>query len=119
MHAENLINKGLALESWRGEIIADLGDVKARLFHFTPDKEMVAYEEGHDVNEWILVLSGEVLVQTPKENILLQTGDSFIVKPGLAHRLNVEIEAVGLIIRDMKKAPLHPIPDAIVNKQGK
>ncbi|HEV2613208.1 MAG TPA: cupin domain-containing protein [Gammaproteobacteria bacterium] len=116
MKALNLIEKGLSLEGWQGEVVAELGDVVARLFHLTPNKEMVMDEEGHEVNEWIVVLQGEVKVQTSHGNLVLKTGDSFIMPPGYSHRLNVDKPAIGLIVRDMKKAPTHPIPGAVVDR---
>lgn len=117
MKAENLIKKGLSLEGWKGETIAELGDIKARLFHLTPNKEMVKYEEGHPVNEWILILSGEVIVQTPNTTLTLKTGDSFIIPPGTEHRLNVTSPAIGLIIRDMQKAPAYHVPGVVIEKK--
>ena len=116
MNVENLIQKGFALEGWKGETVAELGDVQARLFHLTPDKEMVKYEDGHSVNEWIFILSGEVLVQTPAHSVLLKAGDSFIVPPNTDHRLNVSVPAIGLIVRDMKKAPANYVEGIVVGK---
>jgi quercetin dioxygenase-like cupin family protein len=116
MKKENLITRGLSLKGWSGEIIADLGDVKARLFHFNAEKEMIMFEEGHEVNEWIIVLSGDVIVHTPEHTITLTTGDSFIVPPGVPHRLNTNNKAVGLIVRDMKKAPQGDLAGFIVDK---
>lgn len=101
----NLINHALMLKPWVGESIAELDDVKARLFRLTPDKKMEIYEEGHPVNEWLIVLSGEIRVETPDNLLNLVSGDSLIIPPGTVHRLNVNAEAIGIIIRDMKKAP--------------
>lgn len=89
MLIENLISNATLLNGWEGKIIADLDHIKARLFYLTPDKEMVEFEEGHSVKEWVLVLSGEVIVQTPTETLTLKTGGSFIIPIGTLHRLNV------------------------------
>lgn len=116
MKIENLINKGLALEGWHGETVAELGDVKARLFHLTPNKEMVMDEEGHNTNEWILILSGTVIVQTPGARLVLTAGDSLVLPPGVSHRLNVDADAVGLVVRDMRKDPANTAPGIVVDK---
>lgn len=117
MKIENLIVKGRLLNGWEAKTIADLGDIKARLFHLTPDKEMVEFEKGHFVNEWILVLSGEVILETPQKNLRLTAGDSFIVPLDTLHRLNVQDEpAVVLIIRDMKKEPANEHPGSFIDR---
>ena len=105
MKIVNLISHAIALKPWVGESIAELDDVKARLFRLTPDKRMEIFEEGHTVNEWLLVFSGRLTVKTPDSLLHLVAGDSLVIPPGTMHRLNVDVEAVGLIIRDMKKEP--------------
>lgn len=117
MQAINLIEKGFAMKPWSGDMIAEVGSVGARLFHFTPDKEMVVFEEGHEYNEWLLVLRGEVIVQTPETTVAVRAGESFIVPPGTQHRLNVNEESIGLIVRDMKVDPAKSIPNAVVDKK--
>lgn len=116
MKAENLIQKGLALTGWTGEVVAKLGDVGARLFRLTADKEMIMFEEGHQINEWLVVLSGEVIVQTLETSLVLVAGDSLIIPPGVSHRLNVDRDAIGLIVRDLKRDPVSKMHGAVVDK---
>ncbi len=117
MQAINLIDLGNTLPDWQGNSVAELGDIKIRLFHLTPAKEMIMDEEGHITPEWLLVLKGSIKVQTPHGELRLKTGDSFIIPPGTDHRLNVDdAPAIGLIARDMRQDPAKSFAGVVVDR---
>lgn len=101
----NLANYGKKLQPWIGKIVVDLGDVKGRVFLLTPDQEMPEYEKGHPVNEFLYVVSGEVIVTTPLGNDNVCEGETATIPPGIDHKLSVVKPAICMIMRDMVKAP--------------